>query len=96
MTWEQKLKALEAIAPAVNLCMRYPGDWHVGGMRWEIKRGSMLSSPTQRGATPEEAVEMAWKQFTELKPGEYLVLNAYARERRCVRWNGFMWEEVSE
>jgi hypothetical protein len=98
MTLEQKMIALKALVGGAgfDLKMRSPGNWycHLPGV--EIKDGSMLTSPTDSSGTPELAIARAWVQHTCLSPSQYLVLNAYGPNRRAVRWNGFMWEDISE
>lgn len=95
MNWEQTVQALQALAE-VSLRMRKPGDWYVNA-RIEVKSGSMLVGGAGTGRTPEQAVLAEWNRLvTDLKDGEYLVINAGNEERRAVRWNGFMWQDIKE
>lgn len=95
MTWEQKLAAFQALGE-VSLKMRAPGDWYVSS-RVEVKQGSMLAGTYGNGPTPEAAVLDHWRQLVdELPPREYLVTDAYRPNRKAVKWNGFMWQEVHE
>jgi hypothetical protein len=64
--------------------------------RVEIGNKHTLSSMLGRGKTPEEAIDDLWTQATQLKPDEFLVLNAMRNEkRRHVKWNGFMWADIA-
>ena len=96
MTWEQKLYACNALAPCAMM-MRGPGDWYVSQCSVEVSQGGMMVSPSGNGKIPEYAVHDHWQQLTNLKPGEYLVIDAMAGpRRRAVKWNGFMWQGVEE
>lgn len=96
MEWYQKFTAILALGPSACLRMRGDGSWYVADGHIEVHEGSMLSSPTQAGGTPEAAVNEAWQQLTDLKPGQYLVIHVMTDERRAFRWNGFMWQDVKE
>lgn len=93
MTWEQKLQAMNALEP-VGLHMRKPGDWYTRQGRVDLGGDGMLSTIGAGGATPEEAVESLWERMTTLTPGMYIVVGAGSDDRKHVRWNGFMWEEL--
>lgn len=97
MNWEEKFAAIKAIGGMdTAITMRSPGDWHVTGTRIEIAHDGMLLSTTEHGRSPQEAVELRWKQLTELTGKQtHLVLNAYGDNRRHVRWNGYMWVDVA-
>jgi len=88
-----KLNALSEI----EIKMRGVDDWYVH-QSVEVKKGGFLKSAYGNGATPEEAINSHWKHLVEDLPSdEYLVTNAYDDgNRKAVRWNGFMWEEVRE
>lgn len=63
--------------------------------RAEIGNKHMLTSLCGRGNTPEAAIDDLWRQATNLKDDEFIVINASDRsKRRQVRWNGFMWADV--
>lgn len=99
MNWMQKLQALNAIAEC-SLKMRSDTSWYVS-QQIDIKDKSFLTSVTGNGDNPEEAVEDHWKQATAgLQPHQYIVGREYMdgnlSRRTAVRWNGFMWEPVSE
>lgn len=98
MTWEQKLVAMKVLCGEVSLEMRKPGDWYVRVRCREVKYGDVLESTGGNGATPEEAVNDDWRELVEeLSADRFIVINAYGgSERRAVRWNGFMWETLSE
>lgn len=95
MTWEEKLDALNSLSDC-ELKMRKPGDWHVLQVSTDIKKGGLLHGSCGNGATPQEAVENHWEIMTNLKPSEYLVLDAMGDRRKAVEWSGFMWKEVPE
>lgn len=94
MTWEQKLEALQDIAEC-SLVMRKPGDWYVS-QSVEIGGNGMLSGVYGNGDSPEVAVFDHWYRLTEnLKPYEYLVVNAYGDDRKQYRWTGYRWSSVT-
>jgi hypothetical protein len=74
--------------------MRKSGDWYVNH-QVDVKNGSVLEGRHGNGRSPIDAIHDHWRQLTELKPHEYLVLSAM-NNRYAVRWNGFMWEQVQE
>ena len=97
MNWEQKLAACKALRPyGTGLRMRSPGDWYVEQIGLEVieegHRG-MLVGRYGNGATPEAAVEDHWAKLTASDVAA-VVLNAMGPDRREVRWNGFMWEDL--
>lgn len=94
MTWEQKLQAIQALNET-SLHMRKPGDWYVRcGMEVGADNSCVLIGRYGNGNTPQEAVEDHWKIYTDLlKLDEYCVVGC-AENRRHVRWNGFMWNDV--
>jgi len=94
MKWEEKLQAIRSLDSEVLLRMYAPGDWGVfTGI--EIGGDGILTGAFGKGTTPEEAVLDLWRLIvTELKPGAVLVIRAYSPNRREVRWNGFMWEDL--
>ena len=95
MNYEEKLEALNALAEC-SLKMRKPGDWYVS-QSVEVKNGGMLEGRYGNGETPELAIHNHWSELTELlKAGEYLVIKAYGDNRKAVKWNGFMWQDVKE
>lgn len=104
LTLDQKAAALAGLAE-LHVVYREK-QWRVrsGSKAWyvlqhvEIKDGPMLSGDYGNGWTPEAAIEDHWRRLVdELPPGKYLVLHAGDPEkRRAVRWNGFMWETITE
>lgn len=97
MNWEQKIQALQSLS-GISLKMRKPGDWYVHfDSLVEIAEGYMLCSPTQLDcATPEEAVEQCWKQYTELDHDNYYIAkDAGYSYRKNYKWNGFMWQVLN-
>lgn len=93
MTWEQMFEACKALEANICLRMRQPGDWYVE-QSIEIKDGPFLGSIFGNGTMPQEAVEDHWRKLTELKPEQYIVINARKDSRQAVKWNGYMWESV--
>lgn len=96
MTWTQKALALQALVGWYNfsLKLRENESWYVEHTGLGRKEGCCLSGGCQNGKTPNEAVEQCWRWATD--PDYYLVLNATSKNRRAVRWNGFVWEDVVE
>lgn len=96
-TWEQKLDALAALGRDIALKMRKPGDWYVEHVGVEMKESpdaGVLIGAYGNGATPEEAVEDHWRQLALCESPAMIVVNAYSGNRRHVRWNGYMWQDV--
>ncbi len=91
MTWEQKLQAIQSLANQLvgEVNMRKPGDWYCS-VPADIGGDGFVSSAFGNGANPMAAVNNAWEQIVNLKPGLYLKL----RDGRKVRWNGFMFADV--
>lgn len=100
LTWEQKLAAIQALLGSYEVClrMRQPGNWYVDTKGREITSddSGILSSEYGNGRSPQEAVENDWRKCVdELPAHQYIVLNAGVKGRRHVRWNGYMWADVS-
>ncbi len=93
MSWQQQFAAMKSLDDDACLRMRKPGDWYVH-IHVEISTPSILTSVGGNGPTPESAVNDTWLQVS--KRGTRVVLRAYRDDRRCVTWNGFMWEDVKE
>ena len=93
MTWQQKAQAIMALVgwQDFSLHLREDGTWYVltGASRRE---GIMLSSGYDIEPTPEKAIEHYWDWLTDTK--YYVVLKASSPDRRAVKWNGFMWQDV--
>jgi hypothetical protein len=93
MTWEQKLAALQAIAPT-TLNMRKPGDWYVSAQGRDVGGDGLLTASYGNGKTPQEAVEDDWRQVAELPFDKYVVV--FVRNtRKHLRWNGYMWSDLT-
>ncbi len=92
MTFQEMAAALEALSE-ISVRIRKPGDWYVS-QNVDIKKGSMLVGDYGNGTTPEIAIIDHWRALTDLPPDEYLVVRG--PERIAVRWNGFMWQRVTE
>lgn len=96
MTWEQKLAALKALGET-SLKMRKPGDWYVEQIGVEVKEvdgNGVIGGRHGDGRTPEEAVNNHWIELTEREPLAYVRIK-HLGERQHVKWNGFMWADVS-
>lgn len=98
MTWEEKLDAMIALAPGTTIQRRPGANWYVAMRGCEITKddSGILDGRYGNGATPQLAVEDAWKTYTELKPEEYIIRGAMSNNPRHFRWNGYMWEELHE
>lgn len=96
LSWQQKAKAIQVLTgwPNFSLKMRDIGSWYVEHRFIERKEDGVLSSGCQNEPTPAEAVDSCWEWMTD--PKYYLIVRAQFVERRAVKWNGFMWEDVSE
>src|ERR1700761_3519605 len=95
MDWQQKAFAIQSLANWQNFSIKMRGidNWYVASSL-DRKEGSCLSRGLTNGKTPEEAVNQYWDWATD--PKFYLVINCYTDKRRAVKWNGFMWQDISE
>ena len=93
MTTQQKALAMAALADGFAILLDMVGEWccHLPGV--ETGDGTMLSAGGPHAATPSGAIEAHWEEITNLPPNKYLVLHATRRNRRHVRWNGYMWAD---
>jgi len=94
MDWEQKFAAINALSRC-TLSMRKPGDWYVSSGRLEIAGDGCLTSPTQSATTPDGAVEEYWRQIVSELPANHYLMGGDPGHTKCVRWNGYMWEDAS-
>jgi hypothetical protein len=96
MDWQQQFAAIQAFCGHfdVSLRMRKPGDWYVSS-NMGIGGDGMVSGAYGNGATPEEAVQDHWNQYSNLPHNRYATIESGDGQRRG-RWNGFMWELVTE
>lgn len=97
MTFEQKVQAIIALVGPFNFAIRCreSGSWYVEDGSLEIAQGGLVS-PTESADSPYAAVHEHWEKLTKLTSDDYLVLDAMGKNRRAVRWNGFMWADVRE
>lgn len=92
MTWEEKLCALKALnCGMVDLGLHRPGDWYCVVQGARLQGNGFYQSCNGFGSTPEAATNAVWQKIVEwdddtryLKAGD-----------RNVKWNGFMWEAVT-
>lgn len=96
MNYQQKFLAMKAlVGTEVSIKARGYADWFVVVHRVEIGGNGLLASPTSTGVTPEDAIDKTWDMLVNLRPHQYLVVGALTDSRRHVKWNGFMWEDVT-
>ena len=97
MTFEEKFAAMKALAGFdTALHMRSMGEWYCLLPGVEIGGDGILQSVGADGPSPEQAIRNTWEQITTLLPvTQYLVIRVYQTDRRQLRWNGFMWEDVT-
>lgn len=93
--YAEMMAALNAIGRC-GVYMRARDDWYVHQAGVEIGGNGLLSSVSVSGATPINAIEKYWAKLTNLDPGLHVVIGAMREDRRAVRWNGFMWDDVKE
>ena len=96
MNWEEKCYALKALGD-IGLRMRKPGDWYVdhrGVDCIEVGRNGMLVGRFGNGPTPQAALENHWDRLNDESVAR-IVINAYGKLRREVRWNGYMWDDLT-
>lgn len=94
LTTDQKFQAINALSPA-SLKMRQPCDWYVE-QSVEIRDGGILIGEYGNGATPQDAIEEHFEKLTSVKYPRYIVASTGSPQRKAVRWNGFMWDHISE
>jgi hypothetical protein len=93
MDWQQKFAAIQAFAGNfdTSIMMRKPGDWYVSsGM--SVGGDGMLSGKYGNGVSPEAAINEHWEIYSTLPFDRYAV----NRENKRARWNGFMWDAISD
>lgn len=93
MGYEQMIAAMKAIAPDAAIYFRGPRDWYVGRLP-EVGGDGLLSGIAGRAPDPVAAIQDAWDRLIAVQAPKYLVIRAMSNDRRQVRWNGFMWEDV--
>lgn len=94
MTWEQKLMAIKALDCDAHPYMRHPGDWTVVTRihRHKLNGSIEESCGGFSTPTPEDAVNTIWESL--LDP-DYVVRIRHNGANRDLKWNGFMWAEVT-
>lgn len=102
MDWQQKA---EALAGLTELAIHFrEKQWLIGGpepwyvqQKIDIREGGCLHGAYGNGYTPQEAIENHWKRLVDdLAADQYLIVRSSTDDRRAVRWNGFMWQDVPE
>lgn len=63
-------------------------------LKVEIGDGAVLCSPAEHRDSPADAIEAMWARLINLKPDEFIVIDAMNEKRREIRWVGFMWKDV--
>ena len=91
MDWQKKAVAIDALSP-IEIRLRKEGDWYIL-TRIDIEDDGAYISPCGDGRTPMEAIEDLWKNLTNLKKHQWVVVGACENKPRRFRWNGFMWQE---
>lgn len=91
MDWQQKAEAMSSLSE-LSVHIREPGNWYARLPRVEIKEGIVLTSACGNGNCPEAAVENLWDQVAA---GQTVVVSAMSN-RRVVRWNKYMWQDIPE
>lgn len=94
MNWQQKAAALNALAE-LDIKIREPGDWYCS-QSVSIREEFVLVGTFGNGDSPEAAVDDHWKVLVEDIGARYLIANDGRYNRKAVRWNGYMWADVSE
>jgi hypothetical protein len=57
-----------------------------------LRKDGLLSTPTQKGATPHDAIAEAWNAFSNAEA--VVVVDVPGKPRRVLRWNTFMWVDL--
>lgn len=95
LTWKQKAFAIQSLVGWGKFALKLRDDssWYTQHGIERVEK-SVLSSGCESGETPEDAINQLWSWATDLN--YHLVVGAFTSERKAVRWNGFMWENVKE
>lgn len=96
LNWIQKALAMQSLVGWYNFAfkLRPDGSWYIQHTGLHRRENHALSGGCQSADSPEEAMNDCWVWAT--CPRYYLVLAGGGTDRRAVKWNGFMWEDVSE
>jgi hypothetical protein len=94
MAWPYgaQVMALRSLAGEFALRVREDGSWYVTMSYVEVLKQGMLSSPTQKGATPQEAVFDAWTTYSA--KNAVVVVSLPGKPRRVLRWDTCMWIDL--
>lgn len=85
------IKALNELAP-LKVLRRDDGSYYCNLGSVEIGSRGFLVSPTCAAQTPRGAILECWADHTtRLKPSEFVVVNAYQKERRELVWADGKW-----
>lgn len=87
-----QVMALRTLANEFSLRVRADGTWHVSLPHVSLKQGALLSTPTQKGETPHEAIAQAWHTFAA--PDAVVVVDIPGKPRRSLRWRVCMWVDL--
>lgn len=90
----QVIDALEAGSVRMFLCT--DGKTIGASIQAEIKQESTLCSICGYGLKANTAIAALFRQLTEVKSGEYIVVDAGTEKRRAVKWNGSFWKSQYE
>ncbi len=91
MTTDQKMLAMVALDYRTSVMLSpYTKKWYVS-CRAEVKEGSIVSSPLYHSTTAEQSIRETWEEYSKAL---CVVVNVMKKNRREVRWNGFMWDDV--
>lgn len=91
MKLDDIIKALNELA-SLEVLRRDDGSYCCNLPGVEVGDGSVLVSPTEAAKTPKGAVLECWKNHTQLKSGEFVVVDAInPKKRRELLWNRGRW-----
>lgn len=106
LTIAQKWQAVLSLAPATvkeREGVKGHNRYYVSHPGVSVKEGNFLTSAYGKGRTKLAAMADHFRELTELKPTEVLVVDKYSVglvppggdiRRLRLWWNGFMWAEV--
>lgn len=96
VTTAERMLALLALDSSAHLAFSATtGKWYID-TRCEISNGhGLLTSVVEHGETSDDAVLATYEKLLLVQPPCYIVSAHFGQQRRCYRWNGGAFAEVT-